>query len=214
MFGVSFATLKELRKRIGVDHQLACELWDSGNFDARNLAVKVADPARLSAAELDRWVGEGSAPRLCGGYAAMLAAEGPHAAAKVADWLAASDGALRVAGFTLLGQLAQRDQTLPDAWFARRLAEIERTIATAPNGERDGMNQAVIAIGCRSAALRQAATAVAQRIGKLVVDHGDTACKTPDAATYIEKCWAHSTAKGFDSPAAQERTRLVPRLRC
>ncbi len=44
MFGVSFATLKVLLKRIGVDHELALALWDTGNFDARNLAVKIADP--------------------------------------------------------------------------------------------------------------------------------------------------------------------------
>ena len=34
MFGVSFATLKTLVKRVGVDHELALALWDTGNFDA------------------------------------------------------------------------------------------------------------------------------------------------------------------------------------
>ena len=80
--------------------------------------------------------------------------------------------------------------------------------------ERDVMNSALIAIGCRNDALRQAATAAAQRIGKLHIDYGDTACKTPDAASYIEKAWAHSVSKGFASPAAHERTREFPRLRC
>jgi hypothetical protein len=31
MFGVSVATLKQLVKRIGVDHELALELWSTGN---------------------------------------------------------------------------------------------------------------------------------------------------------------------------------------
>src|SRR5437870_3612767 len=66
MFGVSFATLKTLVKRIGVDHDLALALWDTGNFDARNLALKIADPARISSADLDRWA---STPhvRMCAG---------------------------------------------------------------------------------------------------------------------------------------------------
>ena len=55
MFGVSFATLKVLYKRIGVDQELAEALWSTGNFDARNLAVKIADPAGISSRELDRW---------------------------------------------------------------------------------------------------------------------------------------------------------------
>src|SRR5262245_52553297 len=37
MFGVSFATLKLLVKRIGVDHELAVALWATKNHDARVL---------------------------------------------------------------------------------------------------------------------------------------------------------------------------------
>ena len=151
---------------------------------------------------------------MCGGYVGMLAAEGPHGAKKAAQWLASKDGRLRCAAWSLLGQLAQRDETTPDAPFEKRLAEIERTIHDAPNFEREGMNMAVITIGCRNQSLRKAALAAAKRIGKVEVDHGDTDCKTPDAAQYIEKCWAHATAKGFESPAAQERERETPRRRC
>ncbi len=213
MFGVSFATLKTLAKRIGVDHELALALWDTKNFDARNLAVKVADPASMSPADLDRWTSEPTA-RMCTGYVAHLAAEGPHARAKADKWLAASGEARRCAGWSLVGAMAMRDEATPDAWFAERLAEIEKRIHAAPNAQREAMNQAVIAIGCRSASLRKAATAAARRIGKVEVDHGDTACKTPDAAQTIDKSWAYSTAKGFENPAAQERTRESMRTRC
>ena len=214
MFGVSFATLKAMTKRIDVDHELALALWGTGNFDAQNLAVKIVDPARMTPADLDRWVREVSPSRMCGAYAAMLAAEGPHGAAKAAQWLGSKDDRERRAAWPLLGQLSQRDETTPDAVFEKRLAEIERAIHTAPNAEREGMNMAVIMIGCRNAALRKAATAAAKRIGKVDVDHGDTACKTADAGEYIEKTWAHAKATGFESPAAQERTREVPRRRC
>ena len=208
MFGVKFATLKTLMKRIGVDHELAVALWDTGNFDARNLAMKIVDPARMTSGDLDRWVREASGALMCGSYAAMLPAEGPDGTAKVSQWLAAKDGPTRAAGWTLLGQLSQRDETMADALFEKRLAEIERTIHAAPNAEREVMNRAVIAIGCRSPGLRKTALAAAKRIGKVEIDYGDTACKTPDAGEYIEK------AKGFASPAAQERNRELPRRRC
>src|SRR4029079_5269958 len=73
MFGVSFAVMKTLVKRIGVDHELALALWNTKNHDARILAIKIADPARMKSAELDRWARETGA-RMCGGYLAMLAA--------------------------------------------------------------------------------------------------------------------------------------------
>lgn len=213
MFGVSFATLKTLVKRIGVDHDLARALWRTGNYDARNLALKVADPGRATPEELDDWA-RGSGARCWGGYVAMLAAEGPHAAATADRWLASPDAGDRCTGWGLLGQRALRDAGAPDSWFAGHLAAIERTLHDAPNAERDAMNRAVIAIGCRSAALRKAALAAAKRIGPVDVDHGDTYCETPDAAASIRKAWAHSTGKGFESPAAHERTRRPPRIRC
>ena len=76
------------------------------------------------------------------------------------------------------------------------------------------MNQAVIMIGGRSPALRKAALASAKRIGRVEVDHGDTACRTPEAGPYIEKMWARCDPKKFASPAAAERARESPRTRC
>jgi hypothetical protein len=110
--------------------------------------------------------------------------------------------------------LAMRDESAPDSWFSERVPEIEKVIHTAPNALREPLNMALIQIGCRNAALRKLATTAAKRIGKVDVDHGATACKTPDAATTIDKTWAHSTSRGFDSPAAHERSRESPRLRC
>ena len=214
MFGVSFATLQILRKRIGIDPELATALWDTGNYDARNLAAKIADPARMPADELDRWVRGTETSRACASYVAMLAAEGPHAAAKAAQWIGAADPLERSTGWTLLAQLAHGEAHTPDAWFEGQLAAIERTIHTAPNNERDSMIRALIGIGCRNAFLRQGALEAARRIGTVDVDQGDTAFKSPAAVVQIETAWAHSIGKGFESPAAHERSRELMRLRC
>ncbi len=213
MFGVSFADLKILMKRIKVDHELALALWATGNLDARNLAVKVADPLSMSVKDLDAWASEETA-RMCGGYVAHLAAEGPHGRSRADAWLASPSAGRRVFGWLLAGILAMRDEDLPTDWFTARLATIEKGIHAAPNAEREAMNSALISIGCRDAALRKAAVAAAKRIGPVDVDHGDTDCKTPLAADSIEKAWAYSTAKGFASPAAQERSRESTRTRC
>jgi 3-methyladenine DNA glycosylase AlkD len=213
MFGVSFATLKLLVKQIGVDHELALALWDTGNHDARTLAVKIADPAAVRSADLDHWA-RVQRSWMCGGYVAMLAAESAQGPAKAREWLASKDEALRLAGWMLAGQLANVDANMDDKWFLELVARIEKSIHAAPNFERYAMNGALIAIGGRSSALRKAATAAAKKIGVVDVDHGDTECKTPDAGSYIEKMWAYSTAKQFDSPAAQERARESMRTRC
>lgn len=213
MFGVSFATMKTLVKRIGVDHELALALWGTGNHDARTLATKIADAASMQPTELDEWT-RARPNGSCGDYVALLAAEGPHGEAKAREWLASPDASMRASGWTLAGHLATLDESIDDRWFSDLLSRIETTIHSASNQERGAMNRAMILIGGRSEALRRAATKTATRVGAVDVDHGDTACKTPDAATYIEKSWAHAAAKKFASPAVQERAREPMRIRC
>jgi len=213
MFGVSFATLKTLYKRIGVNQELAEALWSTKNFDALNLAVKIADPASISSRELDRWAATPTA-RMCGAYVAYLAAESPHGRAKADKWLGASDEATRYAAWSLVAAMALIDESTEDSWFAQRLAQIEKTIHGAPNTDRYLMNGALIAIGGRNASLCKSATAAAKRLGPIEVDHGDTACKTPIAAESIAKSWERAKAGGFESPAAHERSRESMRTRC
>ncbi len=67
------------------------------------------------------------------------------------------------------------------------LATIEKTIHRSPNWARRAMKTAVMAIGIYKPALRKKAIEAAKRIGPVDVDHGETSCKTPDAAAYIEK---------------------------
>jgi 3-methyladenine DNA glycosylase AlkD len=213
MFGVSFATLKTLYQRIKLDHELALALWDTGNFDARNLAVKVVDPSRMTPADLDRWSRDPTAA-MCSSYVAHVTAEGPHAPACAAAWLKSSDANQHAMGWKLVGALAMVDASLDDAWFRPHLATIERDIHRVSNAIRSAMNLTLISIGCRSPGLRDAATAAAARIGKVHVDHGDTACKTPDAGPDIRKAWDYATSKQAASPAAQERARASMRIRC
>ena len=213
MFGVLFADLKKLMKRIKVDHKLALALWDTGNIDARNLAVKIVDPRRVTSESLDRWA-SGHGARGCHSYVAHLAVEASQGPSRADAWLKSRSEDVRCCGWMTAGALAKLDTALPAAWFADRISTIAKTIHASPNHERAAMNGALISIGCRDAATKKAALAAAKLIGTVNVDHGDTYCETPDAAASIEKAWAYAATKGYESPAAQERDREPMRTRC
>jgi 3-methyladenine DNA glycosylase AlkD len=55
LYGVSFANLKNLKKEIKTDHELARRLWATGNHDARILATMIADPEEATPELLDSW---------------------------------------------------------------------------------------------------------------------------------------------------------------
>ena len=193
VYGVSYAHLERLKKKIKVNQELALELWWSGNHDARILSTKIADPSLMSASLLDAWAQD------LGNYVvtdafAELASHAASAQQRVQKWIKSKDEWIGRAGWMVLAHLARRDETLPNAYFEPFLEIIERDIHTRQNRVRDAMNSALIAIGVRHQALRKKALAVAKKIGQVVVDHGDTNCKTPDATAYILKTANHKRA--------------------
>jgi 3-methyladenine DNA glycosylase AlkD len=186
VYGVSFAHLKDLKKKIKTDHDLAVALWDSGNHDARMLAGMIADPKRLDARTLDAWA-KGLRNYVETNALGDLAAKSPHARETMARWIASDEEWIASAGWRILAQVAMDGDALPDEYFERFLSTIERDIPESQNRVRHEMNNALIAIGIRNPALEEKALAAAARIGKVEVDHGETGCKTPDAAGYIRK---------------------------
>ncbi|MFL6231886.1 MAG: DNA alkylation repair protein [Thermoanaerobaculia bacterium] len=186
VYGVSFAHLKDLKKKVKTDHELAVALWNSGNHDARMFAGMIADPRRLDAGTLDAWArGLRSYPETdtLGG----LAARAPHARETMARWIASDAEWTASAGWRILAHVAMNEDGLPDEYFERFLATIERDLHGSPNRVRHQMNNALIAIGIRNPSLQEKAEAAAKRIGKVEVDHGETDCKTPEAIGYIRK---------------------------
>ncbi len=55
-FGVRRGDVRKLAKKIKANHELALALWETGNIDARFLAILLMKPKTLSAGEMDRMV--------------------------------------------------------------------------------------------------------------------------------------------------------------
>ena len=183
MFGVSTANLYKLQKQIRKDHGLARQLWKTHNLDAQWLATMIADAGRIDSREADDWAKDSQHhAHLLGGYLADLVARTVCADEKMRVWMKSKDEFTRAAGYNLLAsRLRDGDESLSDKECDRFLGTIEQEIHGSPNRARYSMNTALIAIGTYRRALTADALKAAKRIGKVDVDHGDTACKTPDA---------------------------------
>ncbi len=193
-FGVSYALLGKLAKKIERDHTLAEQLWDSGNHDARVLATLVADPAASTLRGLDQWSRDLDSYILTDSFSSFVA-KTPHARRKMERWQTSKKEFVGQAAYSLLGYLAGGEPDFPDSYFEEYLAIIESQIHAHPNRVRHSMNQALICIAVRNPALEAKALKVAARIGKVEVDHGQTSCKTPDATAYIHKTLEHRRKK-------------------
>lgn len=194
MYGVSYANLGKLTKLIRVDHDLAESLWATGNHDARVLATMIADPARITACQLDAWAKDLDNYVLTDALSG-LAGKTALAGKRMERWTRASGEWTGAAGWNILAHFAMSDDTIPDAYFEKYLKTISDRIHKSKNRVKHAMNNALIAIGVRNPGLEKKAMAVAGKIGKVEVDHGETECKTPDAAAYIRKTVARKKKK-------------------
>ncbi|HDR7260360.1 DNA alkylation repair protein [Bacillus paranthracis] len=194
LFGVSFANLKLLKKKIKKDHDLAISLWETKNMDAMTLATMILDPKKVTTELLNKWVQE--VDYYCLMDVLMTAiCTSPIAIERMEDWTKSDDEWIGRAGWALLANMAIKNKTLQDDVFSPYLDEIKENIHNEKNRKREAMNCALIAIGIRNEDLEQAAIEIAREIGKVHVDHGATSCKTPDAESYIKKARERAAKK-------------------
>ena len=198
----------KLKKEIRTDHTLAEALWTTGNFDARVLATMIADPQALTAKTVDTWVKDLSNYGITGTFA-VLVRQSPLGPKRMDRWMKSANEWICSLGWSVLGGLPSREE-LPDTFFESYLKTIEATIHSSKNRVRYNMNMALISIGVRSAGLHRKAAAAARRIGTVVVDHGKTGCKTPDAVSHMDKTLAH---RAKQAAAHQKRNTTRKRVR-
>lgn len=197
VYGVSHAEHKKLARAAGTNHKLAIGLWASGNHDARILACMVCDPTRFTSRELDAMARDLDNYLLTDAFSGVVIRSG-QAMKKFEAWKNRKSEFTSAAAWNILANQAFYDETLTDDFCAAQIAVIEAEIHSRPNRTRHSMNQALISLGVRNAKLEKQARAAAKKIGKVIVDHGQTNCRTPDAVVYIDKTLEHRAKKAAE----------------
>lgn len=190
IYGVSYASHGALKKKIKVDHDLAIQLWKSGNYDARVLATMIADPVK-GVVLVNEWAKDVDSYPIVDAVA-TFASQTAIDPKQIEKWMNSKDEWTGDLGWSVFARVVRR---YSDAALEQYLQVIERDIHKAKNRVRYAMNSALICIGVRNEELQKKALATAARIGKVEVDHGDTNCQTPDAAEYIQKTVARAKSR-------------------
>ena len=191
-FGVKIGDMKPIVKRIRKDYTLALDLYASGNYDAMYLAGLIADDARMTKKDLQRWVDGAYGGSLPGSTVPAVAAQGPHGHEMALKWIDSDKPLVAAAGWATLSCLvALKDDSELDAVELKQLLQrVKKEIYQAPDAARYAMNGFVISLGGYVASLTELAIRTAEEIGPVSVDMGNNSCEVPGAADYIRKMQA------------------------
>ncbi len=162
--GVRSTVLRQLARAHRRDHGLAQALWDSGVFDARQLAALIDDPRQVTRAQMEAWAAEFDNWATVDACCMHLFRKTPWAFAQARTWSRRPEEFVRRAGFTLMATLAVHAKKEPDRTFLELLPLIADGAADERNFVKKAVNWALRQIGKRNPALRLAAIASAQAI--------------------------------------------------
>ncbi|WP_338753679.1 DNA alkylation repair protein [Bacillus sp. FJAT-52991] len=188
-FGVKVGDLKKLVKHVKKDQELALALFDTNNHDAMYLAGLSVNPKLMKKETLQDWVKKANWYMLAEYTVAGVVAESSYALELAKEWINSEEEMVATCGWSTyanyLSITPDEDLNIQEIQFL--LNRVKETIHQEQNRVRYTMNGFVISVGTYVTSLHEEAINIAEHIGKVHVDVGQTACKVPLATEYIHK---------------------------
>jgi len=184
-FGVQLGAIRKLAAKIEADRALALELWETGNVDARLLAILLLKPEDLSRAELDRMVRSADFPQLADWLSSYVVKEHAEKEALRQVWMEDDDPWAARAGWSLTaGRVARSPEGLD---LPALLDRIEAELAGAAAPAQWTMNTCLATIGIHFPEHRKRALAIGEKLGVYRDYPVSKGCTSPFAPIWIHE---------------------------
>jgi 3-methyladenine DNA glycosylase AlkD len=188
-FGIGLTQLRKLAKKIGRDHDLAGQLWESDVYDAKVIGLLIDEPKKLTREQAERQVEELEDGLLRHVFATCDAtlAKTSFAFDLACEWMDSEDVDRRRFGYALLYELSKKNpKGMDDRFLLGRIDHIQKSIHEEDMWVRESMAGALLGIGKRNKELNQAAIRAAKAIGPIDVDYGDdNRCEPVDVLKHL-----------------------------
>ncbi len=184
-FGVKMGDIRALAKKIKVNHQLALELWETGNVEARFLAILIMKPQELTEEEVDRLVRSERFPHVADWFSTYVVNLPPGNEPLRKKWMQDNDPMAARAGWSLTAdRVAKKTEGLD---LVALLDRIEAEMPTAAPEIQWTMNMTLAQIGIHYPQLRSRALAMGEKMGIYRDYPVSKGCTSPFAPIWINE---------------------------
>jgi 3-methyladenine DNA glycosylase AlkD len=180
--GVNLTHLRALAKGLKTQHDLALQLWATGDTAGRLLATLVCRPKAFSAAELDAMIPDIRSSKLLDWFIVNVVKPGPHAEELRQRWKDGDDLVGR-AGWSLTTERVVKKAAGLD--LDALLDQIEKEMKQAPAQKQWAMNHCLAEIGIRHAEHRARAIGIGEQLAVLIDYPAAPGCTPPYAPVWI-----------------------------
>ena len=165
--GVSVPDMRKIAKSIGMNHQLALDLWDTGVPEAMIVAGMIADPDALTEQQMEDWVVDINSWDICDQVCMNLFEKTPLANKKIHDWSTRDEEFVKRAAYALIACLAWHDKEAGDEEFIEYFPIISAGATDERNFVKKAVNWGLRNIGKRNLNLNAKAIELAHQINQI-----------------------------------------------
>ncbi len=184
-FGVKLGDIRALAKKIKSDPELAMALWETGNLDARLLAILILKPKNLSGEAMDRMVRSVDSAQAAEWLLSYVVKNHPDKEALRQKWMTAKDKWAARAGW---GLTSERIGKSPDGLdLPAILDRIESEMPQAAPEVQWTMNSCLAGIGIHFPKHRKRAIAIGEALGIYRDYPVSKGCTSPFAPIWINE---------------------------
>ena len=183
--GVNLTKLRAVAKRLKTDHDLARELWATGDTAARLLGLLIVRPKLFGRDELDAMLRESRVPKVHGWLVNYVVKKSPHAESLRQEWMVDPDPVVASAGWALTTERVAKKADGLD--LVALLDQIEAEMKEAPERLQWAMNECLANIGIHHPQLRERALAIGERLEVLKDYPTPPNCTSPFAPSWINE---------------------------
>lgn len=184
-FGVRLGDIRNLAAKIKTDHPLAMALWDTGNIDARLLAILLLKPKSLSRDEMDRMVRAADFVQVADWLNSYVVKNHPDKESLRQSWMQEEDPWAARAGWSLTsGRVARSPDGLD---LPGLLDRIESEMGSAAPEVQWTMNSCLAGIGIHFPEHRKRAIDIGERLGIYRDYPVSKGCTSPFAPIWIHE---------------------------
>jgi len=184
-FGVKMGDLRTLAKKIKANHNLALELWDTGNVDARFLSALLIDPKKLSHDDMNRIVKSEKFVHVADWLYSYVIKIYPDNESLRQEWMKSKDVMLARAGWSLTSGCVVRNPDVLD--LPAILDRIESEMPGAAPEVQWTMNSTLAQIGIQFPKHRKRALAIGEKLGVYKDYPVSKGCTSPFAPIWINE---------------------------
>ncbi|MEZ2390538.1 DNA alkylation repair protein [bacterium RCC_150] len=183
--GVNLSALRAVAKRLKTQHELARELWATGDTAARLLALLISRPKSFEQEELDTMLREARVPKVHDWLVNYVVKKSPHSEQLRIAWTADADPVVASAGWALTSErVAKKPEGLD---LSGLLDTIEAEMKEAPDRLQWAMNHTLAQIGIEHAEYRARALDIGERLEVLKDYPTPPNCTSPFAPIWINE---------------------------